>query len=62
MVLRFGKYVREVQPGLNYHLPYPIETVLTPKALRVNKIDIGMRIVEDLAPRHHACATCRKRA
>jgi membrane protease subunit HflK len=48
VVLRFGKYVREVQPGLNYHLPYPVETVLTPKALRVNKIDVGMRIVEDL--------------
>ena len=47
VVLRFGKYVREVQPGLNYHLPYPIETALTPKALRVNKIDVGMRIVED---------------
>ena len=47
-VLRFGKYVREVPPGLNYHLPYPIETVLTPKALRVNKIDVGMRVVEDL--------------
>jgi len=47
VVLRFGKEVREVQPGLNYHLPYPIETVLTPKALRVNKIDIGMRQVED---------------
>src|SRR5262249_35043901 len=44
-VLRFGKYVREVQPGLNYHLPYPIETALTPKALRVNKIDVGMRVV-----------------
>jgi membrane protease subunit HflK len=48
VVLRFGKHVREVQPGLNYHLPYPIETVLTPKALRVNKIDVGMRVVEDL--------------
>src|SRR5471030_1516278 len=47
VVLRFGKDVREVQPGLNYHPPYPIETVLTPKALRVNKIDIGMRQVED---------------
>lgn len=46
VVLRFGAQVREVQPGLNYHLPYPIETVLTPKALRVNKIDIGMREVE----------------
>jgi membrane protease subunit HflK len=48
VVLRFGKYVREVPPGLNYHLPYPIETALTPKALRVNKIDVGMRVVEDL--------------
>ena len=47
VVLRFGKQVREVQPGLNYHLPYPIETVLTPKALRVNKIDVGMRVVDD---------------
>ena len=47
VVLRFGKNVREVQPGLNYHLPYPIETALTPKALRVNKIDIGMRTVDD---------------
>jgi modulator of FtsH protease HflK len=46
VVLRFGKEVREVQPGLNYHLPYPIETALTPKALRVNKIDIGMREVD----------------
>jgi membrane protease subunit HflK len=48
VVLRFGKEVREVQPGLNYHLPYPIESVLTPKALQVRKIDVGMRIVDDL--------------
>jgi len=43
VVLRFGKFTREVQPGLNYHLPYPIETALTPPALRINKIDICMR-------------------
>ncbi len=48
VVLRFGKFVREVQPGLNYHLPYPIESVLTPKALQIRKIDVGMRVVEDL--------------
>ena len=47
VVLRFGKEVRQVQPGLNYHLPYPVETVLTPKALQVRKIDVGMRIVDD---------------
>jgi modulator of FtsH protease HflK len=48
VVLRFGKQVRDVKPGLNYHLPYPIESALTPKALRVNKIDVGMRLVEDI--------------
>jgi membrane protease subunit HflK len=48
VVMRFGKQVREVQPGLNYHFPYPVETVLTPKALQVRKIDVGMRIVDDL--------------
>jgi modulator of FtsH protease HflK len=48
VVLRFGKFTREVSPGLNYHLPYPIESALTPPALRINKIDIGMRPVEDL--------------
>jgi membrane protease subunit HflK len=47
VVLRFGQYVRQVPPGLNYHLPYPIETALTPKALRVNKIDIGLRVLDD---------------
>jgi modulator of FtsH protease HflK len=47
VVLRFGKYDRLVQPGLNYHLPYPIETALTPQALRANRLDIGMRLVED---------------
>lgn len=47
VVLRFGKHVRTVQPGLNYHLPYPIETVLLPKALRVSTLSIGMRIIDD---------------
>jgi modulator of FtsH protease HflK len=48
VVLRFGKYVRDAKPGLNYHLPYPIESVLTPKVTRVNRIDVGMRLVEDI--------------
>src|SRR5262249_10917296 len=48
VVLRFGQYVRDAKPGLNYQWPYPIETVLLPKVTRVNRIDIGMRMVEDL--------------
>jgi membrane protease subunit HflK len=47
VVMRFGKHVRDAYPGLNYHLPYPVESVLTPKITRVNRIDVGMRVVED---------------
>ncbi|HVI28012.1 protease modulator HflK [Hansschlegelia sp.] len=43
IVLRFGKYVSTTQPGLNYHIPYPIETVLTPKVTTQNSIEVGMR-------------------
>ena len=39
------------QPGLNYHLPYPIETVLLPKALRVSTLSIGMSLIDDPARR-----------
>ena len=48
VVLRFGAQVRETPPGLNYHWPYPIETVLTPQVTVVHPISIGMRLVEDL--------------
>src|SRR6185437_8764406 len=51
IVLRFGKYVRDTQPGLRYHLPYPIETVMLPKALRVNTISIGMTLIDDASRR-----------
>ena len=43
VVLRFGKWVRTTQPGLNYHWPSPIESALTPKVTRVNREDIGFR-------------------
>src|SRR3984893_13359165 len=48
IVLRFGQYVRDAKPGLNYHLPYPVESALTPKVTRVTRINIGMRSVDDL--------------
>jgi membrane protease subunit HflK len=47
VVLRFGKFVSTTQPGLNYHIPYPVETVLTPKVTKVNRLDIGFRSVSD---------------
>ncbi len=45
VVLQFGKWVETTQPGLNWHLPYPIETVETPSVERINAIDIGFRSV-----------------
>jgi len=47
VVLRFGKFISTTQPGLNYHIPYPIETVLTPKVTKVNRIDVGFRSASD---------------
>ena len=43
VVLRFGKFVKTTQPGLNYHIPFPVESVLTPKVTKVNRMDIGFR-------------------
>lgn len=47
VVLRFGQYVRTEQPGLRYHLPAPIETAVTPKVTRVNRMEIGYRSAGD---------------
>ena len=44
VVLRFGKFTSTTQPGLNYHIPYPVERVLTPKVTKVNRMDIGFKM------------------
>ena len=45
VVQRFGKYDRTVQSGLIYHMPFPIETVKTPKVTEVKRIEVGFRTV-----------------
>jgi membrane protease subunit HflK len=47
VVLRFGKFTQTTQPGLNYHIPFPVETVETPKVTKVNRMDIGFRSERD---------------
>ena len=47
VVLRFGKFVNTTQPGLNYHIPYPVERALTPKVTKVNRMDVGFRSGSD---------------
>ena len=43
VVQTFGKYSRAAQSGLNYHFPYPIEKVSTPKVTEVKRIELGFR-------------------
>lgn len=45
VVQTFGKYSRAAQSGLNYHFPYPIEKVSTPKVTEVKRIELGFRTV-----------------
>tara|TARA_B100001750_G_scaffold135853_1_gene108088 strand:+ start:720 stop:1685 length:966 start_codon:yes stop_codon:yes gene_type:complete len=45
VVQTFGKYSRAAQSGLNYHFPYPIEKVSTPKVTEVKRIEIGFRSI-----------------
>ncbi len=42
VVLRFGAYQRTTLPGLNYHLPWPIEQALTPAVTRVIRTEVGV--------------------
>lgn len=43
VVLRFGEWVQTTEPGLNWHIPYPVETALTPSVEAINSIEIGFR-------------------
>jgi modulator of FtsH protease HflK len=51
VVLMFGALSRVTSPGLNYHLPYPIETVQTPSVERINRVEIGFRSAAGTGPR-----------
>ncbi|MFX8758817.1 SPFH domain-containing protein, partial [Acinetobacter baumannii] len=41
VVLRFGRWVATAEPGLHYHLPAPIETVILPKVTKINQVQLG---------------------
>lgn len=43
VVRTFGKVTRVAQPGLHYHLPFPMEEVDTPKVTEVKRTEIGFR-------------------
>jgi membrane protease subunit HflK len=43
IVLRFGAYDRSTLPGLNYHIPWPVESVDLLAVTRINRTEIGYR-------------------
>ncbi len=43
VVMRFGAYSYRTEPGLHWHLPWPIEKVLLPAVTRINRTEIGYR-------------------
>ena len=43
IVLRFGRVVREADPGPGYHLPWPFEQVMKPSVTQIRKEEFGFR-------------------
>ncbi|PCJ29692.1 MAG: FtsH protease activity modulator HflK [Rickettsiales bacterium] len=43
IVIRFGKYHRSGEPGLNYHFPNPIEKIIVAEVDKSNRLEIGYR-------------------
>ena len=43
IVLRFGKFAEETQPGPRWHLPYPLETAEVVSVSQVRTVEIGYR-------------------
>ena len=50
VVLRFGRVVREVDPGPGYHLPWPIEAVVKPSVTQIRKAEFGFRTTDPGPP------------
>ena len=46
VVLRFGRHIATTDPGLHWHLPFPIEQVFKPKVTEIKRVEIGFRTVE----------------
>lgn len=43
VVTRFGAFAYQTAPGPHYHIPFPIESALTPKVTSVRRVEIGFR-------------------
>ena len=60
VVLRFGAFVGKTAPGLNYHIPWPVETALTPATTLINRIEVGYSGAPDTARTYPGSDTGRE--
>ncbi len=60
VVLRFGAFQRTTGPGLNYHLPWPVELALTPAVTRINRAEIGFSADGSLRPAQNRLGSARE--
>ncbi|MBN2208379.1 MAG: FtsH protease activity modulator HflK [Candidatus Coatesbacteria bacterium] len=54
VIRRFGAYTYSTEPGLRYHLPYPIETLDKVSLTEIRRLEIGFRTVQGVAQNVHA--------
>ena len=50
VVLRYGRLSAITDSGINYHLPYPFETVFKPKVTEVKRVEVGFRTLDPGPP------------
>ena len=50
IVQTFGKYSSSTQPGLNFKLPWPIQTVKLPRVTEVKRLELGFRTISQGPP------------
>ncbi len=46
VVLQFGRHVNTTSPGVNYHLPWPVQNVVIVDIANVRRAEIGFRTIE----------------
>ncbi|GAB1409662.1 FtsH protease activity modulator HflK [Desulfovibrionales bacterium] len=49
VVQRFGAFNRVTNPGPHYRVPFPVESVQTPKVTKVQRLEVGFRSATALA-------------
>jgi modulator of FtsH protease HflK len=42
VVLRFGAWIETTPPGLHFHLPWPVDSVLLPKITQIRQMQLGV--------------------